>query len=354
MTAWQAFFLAFAVILLGSGAVARADELRIQGTISPAVWQAYVSRFVDQSGRVIDDANGSISHSEGQGYGLILALAADDRAAFERIWSFTKTEMLLRDDGLAIWSWRPTLPHVPDINNASDGDLLVAYGLAMAGKAWSVPSYTEAATRLATALGKSSIVNASGALLLLPGVEGFGRSERPDGPVVNLSYWIFEALPVMARLAPETDWQSLARSGLGLVVASRFGRADLPSDWISLHDATPAPADGFEPDFGYNAIRIPLYMIRAGIVDPAKLAPFVALWQGAAQRGLSLVNVKTDRVVATLTEPGYRMLAATLACTLSGTPIPADLKLFSPTHYFPSTLYLLSLSYLTERHPQCL
>ncbi|HWJ74206.1 MAG TPA: glycosyl hydrolase family 8 [Kaistia sp.] len=333
---------------------AAAEMLKIQATISPAVWQAYAGRFLDPSGRIIDDANGSISHSEGQGYGLILALAADDRASFERIWSFTQTQMFLRSDGLSVWSWRPSEPHVPDINNASDGDLLIAYALAMAGKAWQMPRYTVAATAIAVALGKTSIVAAGDDTLLLPGVDGFTAAARKDGPVINLSYWVFEAMPVMQQLVPGGDWQKLARSGLDLLAASRFGRSQLPTDWISLHGEAPQPADGFDPDFGYNAIRIPLYLVRAGITDPAWLGPFAAAWRGGETRGLPLINVQTDQVAATLAEPGYRMLPALLDCVANGTPIPPDLKMFSPTHYYPATLYLLAVSYLTERKPECL
>jgi endoglucanase len=346
-------------LLLGLGVLAVAGSaaaapLAIRGTIAPAVWQAFAGRFVDPSGRVVDDANGGISHSEGQGYGLLLAFAADDRATFERIWSFTQTELLLRDDGLAVWSWRPTTPHVPDVNNASDGDILIAYALALAGKAWDVERYLDAATRLAGAIGRRAIAAESGRPILLPGVDGFARGERPDGPVVNLSYWVFEALPVLAPLAPDADWAALSRGGLELIGRSRFGGAGLPTDWVSLAHGTPAPAAGFEPDFGYNAIRIPLYLLRGNVGDAALLAPFARAWQGGAARGIALVDVKADRTVATLTEPGYRMLAATLACATGGTPLPADLRLFTPTHYFPSTLYLLSLSYLVERHPECL
>ncbi|MBN9058080.1 MAG: endoglucanase, partial [Rhizobiales bacterium] len=82
---------------------AHAEQLTMRGTVSADDWKTYSDRFVAPNGRVIDDANGDISHSEGQGYGLLLAFAADDRAAFERIWSFTRTELLLRDDGLAVW-----------------------------------------------------------------------------------------------------------------------------------------------------------------------------------------------------------------------------------------------------------
>ncbi len=352
-SAWLfALTIVFAAVL--AGPPAQAADLRIQGTISPALWQAYASRFLDPTGRIVDDANGSISHSEGQGYGLLLALAADDRASFERIWSFTQTQMLLRSDGLSAWSWRLAEPHVPDINNASDGDLLIAYALATAGTAWQVPRYTAAATALAEALGKTSIITADGATLLLPGVDGFTADARADGPVVNLSYWVFEAMPVMQRLAPSAEWQTLARSGLNLLAAARFGRSQLPSDWISLHGKAPVPALGFDPVFGYNAIRIPLYLIRAGVTDPAWLDPFVVAWRGAQTRGLPLINVVTDQVAATLSEPGYRMLPALLACVQNGTKIPPDLQLFTPTHYYPSTLYLLAVSYRTERKPECL
>ena len=333
---------------------AMADELSIRGTIAPAAWQAFEARFVDPSGRVIDDANGGISHSEGQGYGLLLALAADDRAGFERIWSFTRTELLLRDDGLAAWSWRPGQPHVPDVNNATDGDLLIAYGLAKAAEAWGEADYLDAATHIAAAIAKETLVEADGRAMILPGVDGFRREQREDGPVVNLSYWLFEALPVMARLAPEADWAGVTKGGLWLAASARFGHAGLPTDWISLHDGVPAPAAGFEPDFGYNAIRIPLYLIRAGITDPQLLAPYTQAWRRGAATGLQLVNVKSNQTIANLTDPGYRILAAALACATDETPVPNELKLFTPTHYYPSALYLLTFSYLVERHAECL
>jgi len=340
---------------LASAAIAaHAEQLTMRGTVSTADWRAYSDRFVAPTGRVIDDANGDISHSEGQGYGLLLAFAADDRAAFERIWSFTRTELLLRDDGLAVWSWRPTVPHVPDTNNASDGDILIAYALAEAGWAWNDKGYLQSATAIATALGKKTVVEDLDRILLLPGVDGFSRAARPDGPVVNLSYWIFEAFPVMAQIAPATNWEGLANSGLSLLRQAQFGAEHLPTDWISVRDKKVVPADGFDPVFGYNAIRIPLYIMRAGISDAALLEPYEKAWLGPGKPGPAVINVKTDAVESPLGEPGYRMVAAALACVQSGTPIPADLKTFAPTLYYPSTLHLLSLSFLAERRAECL
>lgn len=327
----------------------------MSGTIPSADWEAYRSRFVHESGRVIDNANGGISHSEGQGYGLLLAFAAGDRRTFERIWSFTLTELLIRDDGLAAWKWDPAAkPHVSDANNASDGDILIAYALAKAGAAWKQPRYIAAAQKLANAIGKNIIGQKDGTSLLLPGAMGFGNSDRQDGPVVNLSYWIFEAFPVLASLAPQYDWNGLAQSGMVLLQQAVSGRARLPTDWTSVRDRLHLrPAEGFPPEFGYNALRIPLYLLRAGMTDLPWLRIVNQRW-AAGNEGVAVVNVGTGQVREHLTEQGYAALSAALACALDGMPIPEKLKAFEAGHYYPSTLYLLAMSLLRERYPQCL
>jgi endoglucanase len=95
-----------------------------------AAWRDYKSRFISEQGRVIDTANGGISHSEGQGYGMLLAVAADDRAGFDALWGWTRANLMVRDDELIAWRWEPDKrPAVADMNDAADGDLLVAWAL---------------------------------------------------------------------------------------------------------------------------------------------------------------------------------------------------------------------------------
>ena len=224
---------------------------------------------------MVDDGNGGISHSEGQGYGLLLAFSAGDRGAFERIFDFTRNQLLIRDDGLAAWKWDPNAqPHIVDVNNASDGDILIAYALGVAGKAWGEPRYTEAAAKLANAIGTNLFAEANGRVVLKPGVAGFAPPDRPDGTiVVNPSYWVFEAFPVLEELAPGFAWDDLASSGAEIVSSARFGEAALPADWVTITAKGLEPAEGFPAVFGYNAIRIPLYLLRAGI-GGAFLDPF--------------------------------------------------------------------------------
>lgn len=347
-------FLLSLVALLCAGlpAIAQAPP----SMIAPDAWQAYLTRFVDDAGRVVDDGNGGISHSEGQGYGLLLAYLAGDRAAFERIWTFTRTELLIRDDGLAAWRWDPKAnPHITDINAASDGDILIAYALARAGRAWNEPGYLTGATRIAKAVGRQVVKREGGRLVLLPGVTGFSAKERKDGPILNLSYWIFEAFPVLAQLAPETDWAALSKSGLALIAAARLGPAKLPPDWLSAPaGGALVPAEGFEPVFGYNSLRIVLYLLRADMRDAGTLEVFKRNWIVENAGHPAIVNIPTGRVLTTLDEPGYRMLAAALSCALDGTTIPDDLRRFEPTLYYPSTLHLLGLSMVAEKYPRCL
>jgi len=312
-------------------------------------WELYRQKFVTAEGRVIDDVNGGISHSESQGYGLLLACLAGDRASFARIFGFTRTELLIRDDGLAAWRWDPKAsPHVTDINNASDGDLLIAEALACAGSRWNMPAYSAAARQVARSLAKVALLKRGGETWLMPGAAGFSEKDRPDGPVVNPSYWIFEALPAMAQLTGDQSWLQAQVTGLRLLDA--LAKAKMPApEWVSVK-GPPRPADGFPAQFGYNAIRIPLYLMRAGLADRARMEPFRQAWTD----GTAVVDVRTGKPVEPLPDPGYRILAAAMACALDKTAIPADLRTFQPTGYYPSTLHLLSLSMLRERYPQCM
>lgn len=326
----------------------------LAGVIQSDEWQAYRQKFLDPSGRIVDTANNNISHSEGQGYGLLLAYLANNRADFDTIWTFTRTEMLLRDDGLSVWRWDPAAtPHVTDANNATDGDLLIAYAAALAGRDWRRPDLTAAATAMASSLSENSIETIAGSVLLKPGNSGFGLNDRKDGPVVNPSYWVFEALPVMAELVPQGAWTRLAQDGEKLVSSSMMiGAAGLPPDWVSLR-SKPAAADGFPQEFGYNAIRIPLYLLRAGNRNRALLEPFQKNMVDAQGR-VRLVDISTGSTRQLLDDPGYRVIPALVGCVLDRTPLADDLKTFVPTDYYPSTLHLLALSYARRRLPECL
>jgi endo-1,4-beta-D-glucanase Y len=71
--------MAIALIMMLS---APAQAVEGESTILPAEWSSYKESFVTEDGRVVDTANNGISHSESQGYGLILAVLAGRPAGF--------------------------------------------------------------------------------------------------------------------------------------------------------------------------------------------------------------------------------------------------------------------------------
>ena len=127
-------------LVFGLAAPAQADDN----------WARYKARFIAPDGRLVDEAADGVSHSEGQGYGLVLAAYNEDSETFARLWAWTAANLEIRGDHLAAWRWRPRdTPHVRDKNNATDGDLLIAWGLAEAGRRWRAPAYTAEARRIA-------------------------------------------------------------------------------------------------------------------------------------------------------------------------------------------------------------
>ncbi|MEM8572168.1 MAG: glycosyl hydrolase family 8 [Pseudomonadota bacterium] len=344
---FQAGALAAAMVLPAPSGAGPSPEL-----VRPEEWRAYAEAFLEPSGRIVDTGNGGISHSEGQGYGMLLAYLASMQADFERIWSFTQAELKVRDDGLVAWKWDPGAePPVTDINNASDGEILIAYALALAGADWGRPDYLEIASQMTTALGDAVLDPRAYGLLLLPGVDGFSAEDRADGPVVNLSYWVFEAFPVLAALDPSNDWKAVSQTGETLVATTQIGARGLPPEWLSLADV-PKSAEEFAPEFGYNALRIPLYLMRAGLHDQKTLSRFLKATDLGG--GYALSDLASGELVAVLEEPGYRAINALAGCILGRGSLPADLSDFEPTHYYPSTLHLLVLSYARKEMPQCL
>ncbi|MBF0680792.1 MAG: endoglucanase [Devosia sp.] len=332
------------------GAMLMIQPATAASTILAEEWDSYRTAYISEAGRIVDYANNSISHSEGQGYGLILSVLAGDRATFERVWKFTETELMVRDDGLAAWRWEPEAdPRVTDPNNATDGDMLIAYGLVLAGHAWNEQAYLDRATSMVRTIGHDLLTAVQERPVILPGAVGF-VSEETGAVVLNPSYWVFETIPVFAQLDPTINWNAVTESGLDILARAAETRTGIPADWVVLEGDTLVPAENFPPEFGYNGIRIPLYLMRAGL-DPSYLEPFLA---NSDASGLRKIDVVTGAVLEPISEPGYRLIEASMKCTLTNQPIPAELAQMQATSYYAATLQLLLLDHLRRERPDCL
>ena len=307
-------------------------------------WRQYKDRFLTSEGRIVDNANGGISHSEGQGYAMLIAERLNDRPTFEAIWQWTQSNLLVRGDSLAAWRWSPQTPHVADHNNATDGDLLIAWALAEASDRWNVSEYRETARLIVEDLATKVVTSSRFGPILLPASTGFAGNAQPDAPVVNLSYWIFPAFSHLRAVSDAIDWDALTATGKTLIELSRFGPRRLPSDWISLGAAQPAPAHSFPAVFGYDAVRIPFYFAWGQPGDRDLLKVFLP-------PDLSVIDVKTASPGQKLSDPDYAAIASLVECV--GSHSPVQWKAFHGEFYYPATLYLLALIAADEVSEAC-
>lgn len=316
-------------------------------------WELYRHRFMSRDGRIVDDDNGSISHSEGQGYGMLIAATAGDRESFDKMLAWTERELLVREDKLAAWKWDPAAnPHVVDMNNATDGDLLIAWALKRAAERWQSSDYLRKSVAILDSLGSTVVVDSAYGKVLLPGTEGFAEGEQPDGPVVNLSYWVFPALQELTGLTEKFPAEELSRNGMSLLEA--LDESDgLPTDWTSLAGDAPHPAEKFPAQFSYNAIRIPLYLAWHGGNIERLLETYRLSW--ANDLGVpGVFDIAAGSRLHSMPDQGYLTISGLVSCKLSNEALPQENRAFVPTTYYSSTLYILSLIAFAERYPKCI
>lgn len=299
-------------------------------------WAAYRVRFVQADGRVVDTGNKNVSHTEGQGYAMLFAVANNDPATFDPVWTWTR-DTLRRPDGLFSWRYAPgeTNP-IADKNNATDGDLMICWALLQAARLWDRPDYHDAALTLANAIKSNLIINEDGDAYLLPGVDGFTGDDKR---VLNLSYWIFPALQQLSTETHEPIWQQTIATGLRLLETARFGEHRLPTDWIETSGEL-RPAETFPPHFGYDAVRIPLYVIWANLATPARTDAMAQFW---AHNDVAWINVTNGQLSSEKQSPG---MAAIARLTQRSSPIkmPTKADIESGDYYNASLLMLAGLA----------
>lgn len=330
-------FLAAALVLLLAG-----HPLVAQTSIE-AEWAKYRERFVTEDGRVLDTGNKAVSHTEGQGWAMLFAEAAGDQESFARIWNWTRSKLQRRDNALFSWRWDPADSKTPvaDANDASDGDILIAWALIRAARRWHEPEYAHLAHRIVADIRRRLLVTAHGMLLLLPGSEGFAGD---DGiTIVNPSYYIYPALKDFARILSSPEWRRLRRDGLQLLADGRFGRWGLTPDWIDIGGAGGlAPAAKFPARFGFEAIRVPLYLIWAGEASAERLASYLDFWNDFGSKPVPAWTDVTDNSVAPYAgSTGFQAIAR-LARGF-GQPSPAPLPIIGDKDdYYAASLTLLA------------
>lgn len=310
-------------------------------------WAAFKAAYIQPDGRTIDPENGGVSHSESQGWTMLLAEANGDRAAFERAWGWSRANLARKNAPLLAWRYDPRAnPAVADENDAADGDIFAAWALLRAGKRWKKPEYLAQSKAIRDAIAERLVVEVGGRTVLLPGLEGFRSAE---GVTTNPSYFVLPAYRDFARAdGAGAPWNALIADGLKLAREGRFGPQRLPPDWLLVRaDGSLAPAPDKPPLFGFEAVRAPLYLAWGG--ERALAAETSRYWDvslKAQKRPPAWVNLSNGQVADfALSSGGVAIAALALndptILALRGTP--------SDPTYYSSALTLLAETAQRER-----
>ncbi len=224
-------------------------------------WQRFKKEYMAEDGRVIDFNQGGRSHSEGQGYAMLLAVAYDDARTFHRCWRWAENNLQVRgNDRLLAWSWGERYPGrwgVIDMNNATDGDLLIAGALLLGAEKWQDVPLKKKALGILESVRTRLVPEKNGLFLLLPGYYGF---VQPDGTMINPSYMVFPAFLLFAEQEHKSFWKRLHKDCLTVLSRCTFTRLGLPADWVLWKEPAPVLAAQRGTYYGYEAIRVPLYL----------------------------------------------------------------------------------------------
>ena len=243
----------------------REETARITG-------RGFLDEYVEPDGRVVRRDEGGDVVSEGQAYGMLIAVAVGDETRFRSIWKWTRTH-LRRADGLLAWRWADDT--VTDVNSAADADLDAARSLVLAGRRFNAPDLAKDGRRLGVAIlqtetvavgtgvANASDVDPPGAWVAGSGRILVGGNWATTPPyVVNPGYFSPRAERELFEASADRRWTDITRTqrvlGWQLV-----GKGMLPPDWATVSEAghvVPSrPVSGGAPiRFGLDAARLPV------------------------------------------------------------------------------------------------
>ncbi len=233
-------------------------------------WDFYKKQFILGNGRVIDTSQQSVTTSEAQGYALLRAVWVDDKPTFDRVYSFTKTQMKRPHDNLFGWRYGK-LPNghygfVPNggSNASADADSDIAFALILASKRWNDEQYQSDALPVIKDIWKYETASVSGGKRYM--IAGNWAQDQ-QRLVINVSYFAPYEWREFATIDKQDNWQSLIDPAYQLLNDAGTAPLDkskgvgLPPDWLALDRQSgkimPANLPNLTTNYSFDAMRTP-------------------------------------------------------------------------------------------------
>jgi len=314
------------------------------------VWDDYKARYITAEGAVVDTQAGGkkVSHSEGQSYGMLFALAYNDKETFDKIYKWTRKYLKNKDNGLFYWVYRhDRKDKIADKNNASDGDLVIALALLRASERWGVKKYKIDSEHIANNILFATVTKYAGKHVMLPGENGFYYN---SSITLNPSYFVFPAFAGIYNHTHISAWKNLYDDSLKILDAinSMNVKVKLPPDWISMDAAGKVkPAKEWPARSSYDAIRVPVYIYW---VNPR--SPLLTPWKNwfikyPNNSCPAWVNIATAEVAPYKMPPGLEAVRQLVMGVYPDSQMPEPV-LTSGDDYYNASLKILT--FLANRH----
>ena len=245
--------------------------MNVRAACSWPAWDHFKQAYISDGGRVIDPSDSrKITTSEGQSYALFFALAANDRAMFDKVLRWTEDNLAAGslNKQLPAWLWGKKADNgweVLDTNSASDADIWIAWSLLEAGRLWKEDRYSQLGKSLLTRIAKEEVVTVPGlGSMLLPGKVSFAE---PTMWRFNPSYLPPQLASYFTRFG--APWSTLRETNLRLLLET--APKGFSPDWVRYEKGK-----GWQLQPGktlvssYDAIRVYLWVGMMNDADPQK------------------------------------------------------------------------------------
>lgn len=174
-----------------------------------ALWSYYKQRYI-VDGRVVSWDEHGITTSEGQGYAMLRAVWSGDRATFDRVWTWTRQHLQVRQDSLFAWKWKHK---VLSTDSATDADTDIALALILAARRFAHAPYETAALAILDSMWELELLHVDGHSY----VTGGNWAPAEAAPVIHVAYLAPYAYEVFASVDPRHAWRQVVTDSYALL-----------------------------------------------------------------------------------------------------------------------------------------
>src|SRR3989339_165209 len=208
-------------------------------------WAYFKQELLQPSGAVSRTDDNTVV-SEGQSYGMMLAVQNNDQAAFDKIGLWTKTHMQ-DTNPYGLFSWQTdSSGEVLSYEPAPDGEEMIAMALYFASHRWGNKAapydYSVQAKKILDNILKYEMTS-----------DYYLTFNVSDKNIFNLSYYMPAFYRLFAIYTSDNIWNTVAKNGYDLIDRSKNAATGLVPDWSNKDGSLQSTGR----DFYYDAMRVP-------------------------------------------------------------------------------------------------